>query len=93
MGTRNFDASQIAKKVQNRVLYGYYNIDRSTNNAYPEQPNMQLNSVLVNRQLGACDCAIANSSNSWNLESYNRPSVGNINYNFVNPVNNGPNNQ
>ena len=82
MSTRNYDASRITLKMQNRTLYGYYNSTaKNSSNVYQEQPNTQLNSVVVERQQGACSCATSLNPSTYNLMGYNTP--GNA---FLNPV-------
>lgn len=63
MGLGNRDASQVTRNRQSRSLYGYYN--NVTNNSQvqlagnvrPEQPSVEMNGVLLSRQLGACVCS------------------------------------
>lgn len=83
MSTRNFDASRITSKMQSRTLYGYYNNNdkNNGNNVRPEQGGAPMNSVLLERQQGACSCSFSTNSNTLGLMGYN--TAGNF---FQNPV-------
>jgi len=86
MSTRNFDASRVTNKMQNRTLYGYYaNNTKNGTSVRPEQPTGQLNNIVVERSTGACSCT------NDPLMGYNQPATtANPNPSFVNPVNFGP---
>ena len=62
MGVRNFDASRITARNQNKALYGYYNtvVNNSAIQATSvraEQVSTQMAGVVTSRHLGACPCA------------------------------------
>jgi len=55
MPLTNRDASQITRTKQSKVLYGFKS-NLGTNTIRQEQPSSMLNSVLLERQKGACPC-------------------------------------
>ena len=89
MSTRNFDASRITKKMQDRTLYGYYNNNdkNNGNNVRPEQGGYSTNATLLDRQQGACSCSYSTNSNTLGLMAYNTPGLS-----FQNPVTFNPKN-
>ena len=57
MPLTNRDASQITRTKQSKVLYGFKsNLATAPNSVRQEQPSSMLNSVLLERQQGACPC-------------------------------------
>ena len=69
MTLTNIDASQIALKNRQKVLYGWKMTNDGRVNAglsvRKEQPTFQANEVVVMRRQGGCKCALDASANPY----------------------------